>query len=129
MAITRQDGYISAASSLLKWGVQIVVITRARSGASAMIKSELTTSLIEYQQPINPVAICDTTGAGDAFAGAFLAEWVSSEDVVTSLRAACVAGACAVSVQGASTMASKDAMRNIEASLFPYIATPVEINL
>ena len=68
MAITCQDGYISAASSLLKWGVQIVVITRARSGASAMIKSELTTSLIEYQQPINPVAICDTTGAGDAFA-------------------------------------------------------------
>lgn len=127
MAIAHCPDYLSAACELLKWGVQIVVVTRAKNGASAITHDMTSNQILEYRQAINPVEVCDTTGAGDAFAGVFLVEWVSSRDIFASLRAASLAGACAVSVHGASTMVTDEEAKMIEERLFPSEATSVEI--
>ena len=50
----------------------------------------------------------DSTGAGDAFAGAFLVEFMNTKCIEMSLLAGCLAGACAVSVIGASTFPSDE---------------------
>jgi ribokinase len=44
--------------------------------------------------------VVDTTGAGDAFAGAFLSVWLNTRDAVTAARYGNAAGAFAVSVEG-----------------------------
>lgn len=48
-----------------------------------------------------PAVIVDPTGAGDAFAAGFLAEWVRSADPVLAARAGAQAGAWAVATIGA----------------------------
>ncbi len=48
-----------------------------------------------------PATIVDPTGAGDAFAAGFLAEWVRSGDAVAAARAGAVAGSWAVTTIGA----------------------------
>ncbi|MFB6296319.1 MAG: ribokinase [Halobacteriales archaeon] len=75
---------------LLDLGVDTVVMTRGDSGALLVTDEELTT----VEAPEVPVT--DTTGAGDAFNGAFavaLGEGMAVEDAV---RFACRAGALAV---------------------------------
>ncbi len=47
--------------------------------------------------------VVDTTGAGDAFAGAFLAVWLNTHDAITAARYGNAAGAVAVSVEGSQT--------------------------
>ncbi len=51
--------------------------------------------------PAVPAQIVDPTGAGDAFAAGFLAEWLRSGDAVAAARAGAVAGAWAVATVGA----------------------------
>jgi ribokinase len=48
-----------------------------------------------------PADVVDTTGAGDAFAGAFLAVWLNNNDPVTAARYGTAAGSQIVNVQGA----------------------------
>jgi sugar/nucleoside kinase (ribokinase family) len=59
----------------------------------------------------------DTTGAGDAFTGAFLAEWVSAQNLQHALKAGCVAGACSCSEVGGSTCPSNEKLQNINSLL------------
>jgi ribokinase len=49
-----------------------------------------------------PVAVVDTTGAGDAFTGAFAARWVSDGDAVAALAWGVAAGALACTTKGAA---------------------------
>jgi ribokinase len=51
--------------------------------------------------PAPQVDVVDTTGAGDAFAGAFLAVWLSTGDAVLAARYGTAAGSLIVSVEGA----------------------------
>ena len=51
--------------------------------------------------PSPPVLPVDTTGAGDAFTGAFAVAWIESADPVAALRRACAAGALATTRPGA----------------------------
>ncbi len=51
--------------------------------------------------PAPQVDIVDTTGAGDAFAGAFLAVWLSNGDAKLAARYGTAAGSLIVSVEGA----------------------------
>ncbi|MES2169568.1 MAG: PfkB family carbohydrate kinase [Actinomycetota bacterium] len=51
--------------------------------------------------PTVPAQIVDPTGAGDAFAAGFLAEWLRSHDAVAAARAGALAGSWAVATIGA----------------------------
>jgi ribokinase len=52
--------------------------------------------------PVVPVQALDTTGAGDAFTGAFAVAWGEGRDIVDAVRWACAAGAACVRRIGAS---------------------------
>jgi sugar/nucleoside kinase (ribokinase family) len=56
--------------------------------------------------------VIDTTGAGDAFVGGFLVEWLlSSRSLVRSLRSGCILGASVVSLLGGSATPSAELLR------------------
>jgi ribokinase len=76
-------------------GVPHVVITRGSSGATYRGPNG-----VEHKEPAMPVEAIDTTGAGDAFAGALAVAWNQGPE--RALRWACAAGALATTVRGAS---------------------------
>lgn len=85
-----------AASPLLARVSKAVVITCGSEGAM----------LFRHGQPplfrkALPVEVVDTTGAGDAFTGAFAARWVETRDAVEALSYAVVAGSLACRKRGA----------------------------
>lgn len=47
------------------------------------------------------VDVVDTTGAGDAFVGAFLAVWLATDDPVEAARYGCIAGSLCITAEGA----------------------------
>lgn len=51
--------------------------------------------------PATTVPVVDSTGAGDAFAGCFLASWLNGDDPIAAGRLATLAGSLAVTVEGA----------------------------
>eukprot|EP01042_Synura_sphagnicola_P001072 gene1072-1208_t len=59
------------------------------------------------------VPVVDTTGAGDAFVGGFLVQWLLSHDLKQSLRAGSLAGTAAVTLLGGSSC-STEAIVNVE---------------
>ena len=78
------------ARELLDLGVETVVMTRGADGALVVTGSETT----RISAPSVPVT--DTTGAGDAFNGAFAVALGEGHDVESAARFACRAGALAV---------------------------------
>ena len=90
------DDITIAASPLLSRVCKAVVITRGPAGAM----------LFRHGHPplfreALPVEVVDTTGAGDAFMGAFAARWVETGDAVEALPYAVVAGSLACRRRGA----------------------------
>jgi ribokinase len=77
-------------------GVHTVVVTDGPRGAAALRGSELLLALAPE------IAVRDTTGAGDAFAGALAASLAEEVPLSIALRRACVAGALACTVSGAA---------------------------
>ena len=58
-----------------------------------------------FDVPAPQVDAVDTTGAGDAFTGAFAVAWAEGKTPREAVRWACAAGALATTVRGASTSA------------------------
>jgi ribokinase len=77
----------------------IMILTLGEDGALVIFP--------DAQEPVHvpglAAHVVDTTGAGDAFAGAFLAVWLNIHDAVTAARYGNAAGAVAVSVEGSQT--------------------------
>ena len=84
----------SAASALRELGPQTVIITLGAEGAY-MLANKVT--LISPPK----VEVVDTTGAGDAFCGAYAAQIARGANVEYAARAGVVAGALAVTKAGA----------------------------
>ena len=87
-----------AAAPLLARVSKAVVITCGSAGAL----------LFRHGAPAHlrealPVEVVDSTGAGDAFMGAFAARWVETRDAVEALSYAVVAGSLACRKRGAVT--------------------------
>ncbi len=80
----------------LKGIASIVVIKKGPLGASAITRGGL-----EISKPALSTEVIDTTGAGDAFAAGFIAEWLNSEDLSTALDSALSLAAQCVSNIGA----------------------------
>jgi sugar/nucleoside kinase (ribokinase family) len=72
----------------------LVVIKRGAAGAEAIVGDRI------WSTPAPPTAVVDTTGAGDAFAAAFIAARLNGDSIETCLERAVEAGAAATRVLG-----------------------------
>lgn len=96
----------SAASALRELGPQFVVITLGADGAYVVGRS--VSSILPPK-----VEVVDTTGAGDAFCGAFAAQIARGVEIEEAARIGVIAGALAVTKAGAQP--SQPHWRDIEA--------------
>lgn len=83
------------AAELAELGPRIVIVTLGADGA--LVWANGTVEVL----PTFPVEVVDTTGAGDAFCGAFAAFYSEHGDAVAAARKAVVAGTLAVTRAGA----------------------------
>jgi ribokinase len=85
----------AAALALSELGPRTVVITLGAAGA-VIAHDGITTTI-----PAPHVEVVDTTGAGDAFSGAFAADLARGTDPIAAARTGVVAGSLATTVPGA----------------------------
>jgi ribokinase len=90
-----QEGGVDRSETLL-------VVKRGSDGAAVRTPDGSVT------HPGFDVDVVDTTGAGDAFAGGFIASWVAHGDLETALSVANACGALAASQMGARVDVSRD---------------------
>jgi len=84
-----------AGSALVAQGAKAVVVTLGRRGAMAITSEQI------FQIPSFSAKLVDTTGAGDAFCGAFAVEYAKKKDLKQATRFAAAAGALACNRFGA----------------------------
>ncbi len=84
-----------AATSLLEFGPQCVVVSLGKAGAVIVDQN----GYVQISAP--EVQVIDSTGAGDAFCGAFAAAICSGADRVDAARTGVLAGSLAVTKRGA----------------------------
>lgn len=86
-AVTDLSDLDSAINGIHDSGVKTVIVTLGMKGAVLSVEGT------RYDIPVcTPTKVVDPTGAGDAFVGGFLAEYVNGENI---LRCACVGAATA----------------------------------
>jgi len=90
-------GWDALASALRQLGPATVVITLGAQGAVA--------ASIDGTHPQLPfrIDVVDTTGAGDAFCGAFAAAYAEGRALIDAVRRGCAAGALATTALGAQS--------------------------
>lgn len=92
--LTGRNGAEEAATALLEVATVVAVTC---GGAGAIVTSRGSSP---RAVPAPTVEVVDTTGAGDAFAGSFLAAWLAGVDPLVAARAGVAAGARAISRPG-----------------------------
>lgn len=85
----------SVRQRLIAWNIEQLVITRGARSTKAI------NALAEEDVPVLRVQPLDTVGAGDAFAGTYVARRAEGHDIITSVRYANCAGALATLKAGA----------------------------
>ncbi len=86
-AVTNQSDLNSAIKTIHDYGIKIVIVTLGMKGAILSVDGD-----IHNIPAYKPEKLIDPTGAGDAFIGGFLAEYVNDANY---LRCACVGSAVA----------------------------------
>ncbi|MEU9604249.1 PfkB family carbohydrate kinase [Streptomyces sp. NPDC048057] len=94
---------VAASAAALSRRVPLVVVTLGEGGALVA-----TAGAVTARVPARAVEALDSTGAGDAFTGGFLAAWLSGADTVTAASAGCRAGTEAVTLPGGRPPLSPD---------------------
>jgi len=89
------DHLAKAAAHAEVWP-EIVIVTLGDRGAVAITRDGIVTAV-----PALSVPVVDTTGAGDAFVGAFLAAWLNGAGAFSAASLGCAAGSLAVTRFGA----------------------------
>jgi sugar/nucleoside kinase (ribokinase family) len=80
-----------AAKFVAQRGPSFVLVTKGAKSVSALLAG------LKYQVPVyEPERVIDTTGAGDAFIGAFMAEYLRGEDPLWCVAMSSAAASCAV---------------------------------
>jgi 2-dehydro-3-deoxygluconokinase len=92
--VTGEDSPRAAAKALAEQGVAQAIVKLGERGCLAVIDGKL------YQQPARSVAVVDLVGAGDAFAGGYLADFIAGADAERRLVTATDTAAFAVSTRG-----------------------------
>ena len=83
------------ARKLLDWGVKNIIVTLGEKGVLFVTSREI------YHQPVFPVKVVDTVGAGDCFCGVFASSLSLGMTVKESLRRASAAAAISTTRRGA----------------------------
>ncbi|MFG2984449.1 carbohydrate kinase family protein [Streptomyces sp. NPDC048258] len=86
---------VARAAAQLSRRVPLVVVTRGAAGALVAERGRITAEVTA-----EPAEAVDSTGAGDAFTGGFLAALLTGADPVEAARAGCRAAALAVTRMG-----------------------------
>jgi sugar/nucleoside kinase (ribokinase family) len=81
---------------LLQWGAQVVSVTLGDRGALVAAADQQ----VEVPALVDAI-VQDTTGAGDVYAGAFLAAWLQGQDLASAARFAVVASGISLDSRGA----------------------------
>lgn len=92
--LDNHDDVTATAQHLASWGPREVIVKRGAHGATVLADG-IVTSL-----PAPRVPVVDSVGAGDAFAGGYLAELLVDADVRTRLATGVACGAWAVTGAG-----------------------------
>lgn len=93
--LTGQTQLETALDSLLEKAL-IVIIKRGSHGAIGKTRGGQSISIAAA-----PTHVIDTTGAGDSFAGGYIASWLHSQDLQSCMEAGAVAAAQCVAIVGA----------------------------
>jgi sugar/nucleoside kinase (ribokinase family) len=102
-AVTGQSEIASAIKTLHDLGVKIVIVTLGASGATVSVEGAL------HNVPAyKPGKLVDPTGAGDAFIGGFLAEYVRGEDCAWCACTGSAAASVAVEGIGPTSLGDKE---------------------
>lgn len=96
-AFTGETSIEAAARRLRALGPAVVGVTSGMHGAFALDAAG------EHRQAAFPVAVVDTTGAGDTFHGAFLHAWLESRSTPHALRIAAATAALKCTALGGRT--------------------------
>lgn len=96
---------------------RVVAVTLGKDGAAAVLAGG-----VVLRAPALPVALVDTTGAGDSFVGCFLATWLNGCSAEESIRLACVAGSLQATRFGAQEVRPDAATLRRLAGLAPHPA-------
>lgn len=94
MPVETEEQIRQAADTLLAKGVKNVIVTMGSRGVLWMTKGE------SHFVASHRVDAIDTTGAGDAFIGAFSNEYVKTGDILRALKAATAFAALSVTKRG-----------------------------
>lgn len=94
-AITGQAATVASLRALLALGPRLLVVTQGAAGALAVTHDEA------FSHSGFAETAVDTTGAGDCFAGAFLANLFTGATLARALAYACAAASFAVTSMGA----------------------------
>ena len=95
-ALSGASDVSSAVDKLLSLGAGTVVVTLGADGVAAATGTQ------RLRVPARKVTVCDTTGAGDTFAGVLVASWLR-EEIVSKANLEAAVGAAAVTVGRAGT--------------------------
>jgi ribokinase len=95
LEISGREDWEPIARALQALGPETVIITLGEQGAIGLIGDRLISATAPKVDAI------DSTGAGDAFCGAFAARLAEGTDPVNALQAAVAAGSLSVTVEGA----------------------------
>ncbi len=95
LSLTGQDDPASIADRMHLLGPEIVIVTLGGDGAYLSVSGK------GHAIPSAPTDPVDSTGAGDTFAGAFLAWWLETSDPRLAATMASIAAAATVSAMGA----------------------------
>jgi ribokinase len=97
------DDEADAARALLNRGPTHVVVTLG--GRGAVCADSVQVARVGAPR----VEVVDTTGAGDAFVGAFAVQWAAGAPLAEAVRFACACGALACTLAGAQTALPREA--------------------
>ena len=75
---------------------EVTVVKNGDEGARARVRGQKTW----HHEPTNPVQMVDATGAGDAFNGGFLSQWIKGAPLQACLRQGNICGAASVQSAG-----------------------------
>ncbi|KQU68916.1 carbohydrate kinase family protein [Phycicoccus sp. Root101] len=100
VALTGTTDLVAAAQQFRGLGPRTVVIKRAERGSLVVEEGRV------LEVPTEPVPAIDSTGAGDAFCGAFAAVHLRTGDAATAARAGATAARVAISAYGVDALVS-----------------------